>query len=286
MGELGRKLRRKLAGNSSKLSTILPKRVPGEPLPGGIKDLRSLIEEGYDPIHAVYAFMQQVSSHFAECFSHFPELRAFSQVVTAAEDTYMPVGPPISPLTRSFFWTWAFYDLPIGKSGESIGSCQIELNDLIGFGPADLEVIKHLTSSRMGIYEHIGFDGPHVCLRELVTEKQFFCHVASGYRGKTGELWYVRLLPPLLPELASYHVAFTTPYILTDSTKQDWLQFLKRHIPTIQADRDHHRLRHLLKYGADKNFWNEFVLKAYHHHTSNAIFLAGLPDLKSTLPHN
>ena len=37
------------------------------------------------------------------------------------------------------------------------------------------------------------------------------CHVTSGYRGKAGELWYVRLLPPLLPELATYHIVSTTP---------------------------------------------------------------------------
>ena len=30
---------------------------------------------------------------------------------------------------------------------------------------------------------------------------------------------------------------------------------------------------------------NEFVFKAYHHHQSDAIFLAGIPDLKATLPH-
>jgi hypothetical protein len=37
----------------------------------------------------------------------------------------------------------------------------------------------------------------------------------------------VRLLPPLLPDLARYHIAFTTPYILMAS-KDNWLQFLKR----------------------------------------------------------
>jgi hypothetical protein len=44
-------------------------------------------------------------------------------------------------------------------------------------------------------------------------------------------------------------------------------------------------LHHFLKHGPDPNFWNEFVFKAYHHHQHDAVFLAGIPDLKATLPH-
>jgi len=44
-------------------------------------------------------------------------------------------------------------------------------------------------------------------------------------------------------------------------------------------------LHRFLKRGQNPNFWNEFVFKAYHHHRSDAIFLAGIPDLKATLPH-
>ena len=44
-------------------------------------------------------------------------------------------------------------------------------------------------------------------------------------------------------------------------------------------------LYRLLKYGPEPNYWNEFVFKAYHHHQAEAIFLAGIPDLKATLPH-
>ena len=44
-------------------------------------------------------------------------------------------------------------------------------------------------------------------------------------------------------------------------------------------------LHRFLKHGPDPNYWNEFVFKGYHHHQSDAIFLAGIPDLKATLPH-
>jgi len=32
--------------------------------------------------------------------------------------------------------------------------------------------------------------------------------------------------------------------------------------------------------------WNGFVLLAYHHHQLDAIFLAGILDLKASLPHS
>lgn len=101
-------------------------------------------------------------------------------------------------------------------------------------------------------------------------------------RGTTGELWYVRLLPPLLPDLAHYHVAFTTPYILMAS-QNEWSQFLRRAL--VGSVNEATGLHRFFKYGPDPNSWNEFVFKAYHHHRSDAIFLAGIPDLKATLPH-
>ena len=86
----------------------------------------------------------------------------------------------------------------------------------------------------------------------------------------------------LLPELARYHIVFTTPYILMASM-DDWLQFLSRALPGSGDDRE--ALHRLLKSGPEANYWNEFVFKAYHYHQSDAIFLAGIPDLKATLPH-
>ena len=58
MGEFAKKLHRRLASKAGDLPTKEPKRRPGELLPGGIKDIETLIKEGHDPIHAVYVFMQ------------------------------------------------------------------------------------------------------------------------------------------------------------------------------------------------------------------------------------
>ena len=246
--------------------------------------IEAWIKQGMDPVHAVYAFIQHISSSFAEGVSRLPEMEKYAQIVGSAKDQYMPSGPPMSPLTGSFFTTWAFYDLRF-DGVDTLASCLIEANDMVCMNPDQLDALKKLAESRMGIYEHVGLEGPHIRLRELVTNADFTCHCGSGYPGRSGELWYVRLLPPLVPALAPYHIIFTTPYILTQASKDDWMQFLQRNMAHFKSSDDPQNLYHLLKFGLDLNYWNEFVFKAYHHHQSEAIFLAGIPDLKATLPH-
>lgn len=63
------------------------------------------------------------------------------------------------------------------------------------------------------------------------------------------------------------------------------MQFLKRTQLKADGNDDRERLHQLLKFGLSTNYWNEFVFQAYHHHQAQAIFLAGIPDLKATLPH-
>jgi hypothetical protein len=279
MGQTSKKLHRKLTQMAEPLDLPTARM-------GARPDMPSVgrwIKEGMDPVHAAYAFVQNISSVFAEGVSRLPEMKKYAKIVGQAEEEYMPSGPPMSPLTPSFFTTWAFYDLRFDGT-DTLAWCQIEANDVIGMNPDQLDALKKLADSRMGVYEQVGMDGPHVRLRELVTNAEFTCLSTSGYRGKSGELWYVRLLPPLLPDLTRYSIVFTTPYLLT-ATKDAWLQFLRRTLSPSGPGNEPESLHRLLKYGPEPNYWNEFVFKAYHHHQHDAIFLAGVPDLKATLPH-
>jgi hypothetical protein len=285
MAEFAKRLHRKLVSKAGNLPTEEPKRRPGELLPGGVKDIETLIKDGLDPIHAAYVFMHNLTSQFGEVASSLPEMEVWAEAVGKAEEEYMPAGPPMSPLTGSYFWMWAFYDLQIGNSTDTLAYCQIAANDLIQMNPHQLDAAKKLEASRMGIYEHIGTDGSHIRLRELITKDNLTCHCPSGYVGTEGELWYVRLLPPLEPEHAVYWIAMTTPYILIETSKSDWIAFLKRTMLQFDGPNDRTRLRHLMKYGLEPNHWNEFIFQAYHHHQYDAIFLAGLPDVKGSLPH-
>ena len=283
MGEISRRLHRKLTKLVPPGDITRPPMGwrPQTPAP----DIPKMIAKGYDPVHAAYIFVHHITSVFSENVSRLPEMRTYAQEVGSAEEEYMPSGPPMSPLTTSFFSCWAFLDHRIGKTTDTLAGCLIEANDSICMNSDQLEALRRMSQSRMGIYEHKGTEDNHVRLRELITDREFVCHSGSGYRGKKGELWFVRLLPPLVPELATYHIVFTTPYVLIGQSKKDWIAYLKRSMVGMKAPPEADRLHQLLKFGPRRNYWNEFVLLAYHHHQVDAIFLTGIPDLKATLPH-
>ena len=252
-------------------------------LPIELPTLEQLEQDLGDPQHVLYVAAQQLSSAFAESVSMLPEFAEYAAIVGKAEDEYVPDGPPMSPLTRSFFTLWAFFDVRFGADRESIGSCLVDVLRAMHGPELMVGTLEKLSASRMGIYEHVGFKGPHVRLRELPSGDELVCHSTTGYRGRTGELWYVRLCPPVA-ESFDYHIVLTTPYVLLGASREDWTAFLNR---SLLDAADKPRGRHdLLKYGSDRVNWCEFVFQAYHHGEYDAIYLTGLPDVADSLPHS
>ena len=238
--------------------------------------------EPSEPLHTVYAAVQHAASIFAQRVSVLDEFEPYYEIITEAEDEYMPSGPPMSPLTRSYFTTWAFFDLGFGPYKETMGKCLLDAGTMLSFDAKVMSAIKTCSESRMGIYEQVGIKGSRCQFRELITDEQIDCHVPTGYRGHVGELWYGRILPPIHP--VKYHVFLTTPYILMDFGKDDWIAYLRKSLLDLKMP-EGMRLAHFLKHGKEPNHWNEFIFQAYHHHQFDAIFLAGLPDVPGSLPH-
>jgi len=257
------------------------------PLPPDVKSVESLLRSGHDPLHAAYVSAQNFTSLFAEAVSQFPEFAPYCQIVGDAEEEYMPGSPPMSPLTSSYFTTWAFFDVRFGPDHETIGTCLLDVADALEMPPVLAETVRRFQGSRMGIYQWCGADGRRARLKELVTGDEFQCHVPAGYTGRPGELWYVRLCPPL--PLLDYHVAFTTPYVLIGFGGADWTAYLNKSLLGTSDPRK--ALHQFLKFGRaarsrkPDESWSEFIFEAYHHHQPDAIFLAGLPDVKGSLPH-
>jgi hypothetical protein len=239
--------------------------------------------DALDPLHSLYVAVQNVTSVFAERVSRFPEFKPYRQSAAQADDEYMPGGPPMSPLTGSYFTTWAFFDLRFGPDDETIGTCLLDVAGPLGLRPEVVDAVLLTSETRMGVYEHVGIKGGRRLLRELITDDEFECDVPTGYPGKADELWFVRLCPPV--GTADYRVVFTTPYILMGFGKADWTAYLSKSLIGLTAPEKRRRLGELLKYGREPSFWNEFVFQAYHHHRPDAIFLTGLPDEPGSLPH-
>lgn len=284
MGQISKKLVRRFTRWAGRLQQEMRKAEDSIHIPKDVHDVETLLKDGYDPLHAVYISVQNITSLFAECISVLPELTRYYDVVAAAEDEYMPSGPPMSPLTRSYFTTWAFFDLRIGRGQETIGTCLLDVSDRLEMDPGLVEATQRFQESRMGIYEHCGIEATGCRLKELITGKEFLAQSTAGYKGSKGELWYVRLCPPI-HNLVDYHVTITTPYILTEASMTDWTAYLKRSMLQLKPKSEAQGLYQLMKYGLEVNHWNEYVLQAYHHHQYDAIFLAGLPDVQGSLPH-
>ena len=240
--------------------------------------------KGYDPLHALYINVQNMVSLFAEQASIFPEMKDYYRIMDKAERAYIPDGPPISPLTRSYFTHWAFFDATFGKDKETIGTCFLDSGEILGVDPYLLSVVGLAQESRVGIYESIGNDHGLIELKELLTDKTYSCICPSGYPGRKGEIWFIRIHPPPI-NLVNYSVIMTTPYILIGHSKQEWVSFFERNSINKKDPEQETKLQSFLKHGLSTNYWNEFIVQAYAGYRREAIFLQGIPDLVDTRPH-
>jgi hypothetical protein len=246
---------------------------------------KDLVEQGYDPAFAFHAQGLTLVSLFAEAISTMPEAKGYAKSVAKAEDEYVPDGPPISPLTASYFNMWAFFDLQFGSSRETMGTCILRVAETTGMPAWIADIVRPMQESRMGFYVHMGLDGPLVLLKDIVTQQVLRCHSATGYLGESGQLWYTRLLPPPVPDIG-HNVVMTTPYVVLDGTEQRFLDYIGREIARMAAagGRKAVDAEALLKFGPTANHWNEYIFLAYVNHQTDAIFLAGVPDIRQSLP--
>ncbi|MEE9383009.1 MAG: hypothetical protein V3V08_06295 [Nannocystaceae bacterium] len=238
----------------------------------------------YHPAHAIYIYTQNQVSVMSEQLTSLKEMDRFVRLISKAEDEYMPGGPPMSPLTTSFFTCWAFFDACVGLAEETIGTTTMAVGTAFDMHEEFVRVIGLMQESRMGVYAHEGAHGDTVVLRELVTDTVCRALVPSGYRGCKGELWYVRVLPPALPGIEE-HLVFTTPYVLGESASE-WQAYFRRTLPDAPAEDRIARYEHLMKFGPARDYWTKFVFEAYLNHRSDVIFLKGLPDVAESRPHS
>ena len=75
----------------------------------GISELNNL-----NPSHAAYVYAHNMASELAERCTAWKEMSPFVKLISRAEDMYMPGGPPLSPLTMSFFSCWSIFDACVG----------------------------------------------------------------------------------------------------------------------------------------------------------------------------
>lgn len=249
-----------------------------------------------DPLHGVYMYGQNKISIFVEQLAELPALSMLTNALSDAREEYMPSGPPISPLTASYFTCWGFFDLYAGAKRESFGTVTIDLCKFLDVDDGLIGVFEKMQKSRMGFYVHEGSSGKYVFLRELITNRKIKAIVPSGYKGTQGEIWFARIMPaPFDIEQFEYSVVFTTPYIVGElrgknyfskATERDWLSYFERNLKKVGLGEKKSAYEFLMKYGFERTYWNEYVFLAYVNHRQDMILLGGYPDIPSSLPHS
>jgi hypothetical protein len=253
-----------------------------------IRRPEELVKEGYDVGHAFYVNLQNLMSVFAEQVTTLPPFHVAHDFLSEVQDSYVPIGPPMSPLTTSFFSFWTLFDAAFGPDRETIGSVFCSLAKALNVCPLHLLLAKNLVNSRMGIYEvtavRLDLGEGRVELTEMLTDRKYKTLIASGYKGVVGDLLYLRLAPPPVPEVSDFHIGLTTPYVLVGSPKSEWEAFFARHdVSRENVGRDQ-RMDKFLKFGKTRRYWAEYVFYGYLNHRPDCIFLAGIPDLPQSLP--
>ncbi len=277
------RMKREVRGKVVNLKSAIAGRAAAEELQRTVVSKEGLA--AFHPAHAAYVYAQNQVSVMSEQLTALDEMAPFAAIVAKAEDLYMPSGPPLSPLTTSYFTCWAFFDACVEPSNETIGTTVLEVGAAFGMHTGLLRLIRLMQESRMGLYVHEGAAGDRIILRELATAAMCHAIVPSGYRGQRGELWYARVLPPPIPG-GSEHVVFTTPYVLLEPGLPEWQAYLRRTLPDapkqarIEANERH------MKYGPTRTYWNDFVFEGYARHRTEAIYLAGLPNVPESRPHS
>ena len=87
---------------------------------------------GMDPLHAVYAYAQNKLSAIVEDVAQLPMCAELADAYSSAEEEYLPSGPPMSPLTRSYFFCWAVFDSHVGEDRETFATVAIDLCRRLG----------------------------------------------------------------------------------------------------------------------------------------------------------
>lgn len=235
--------------------------------------------------HALYVYAQNQTSVIAEQLMILPEMRRFAEVFEKAEEEYMPSGPPMSPLTKSFYTTWMFYDVGFGRGHETLCTITMEIGKALGMNADLIRIMGLLQNSRMAVYVHEGLDQGKILLRELVTNQTCKAICPAGYDGRAGEIWYARVLPPPQASLDE-HVVFTTPYILLNTDEREWLAYFDRNLPKGPANKRITAYERLMKRGPERTYWTEFVFEAYVNYKFDRVFLGGFPDIPESRPHS
>ncbi len=270
------------------LREVLSERFTFEESGADLELLRSIHEGTYantkpgDPSFHAYAAAVNVANEFAGQALGFPDLIPFNSQLADIQEEYMPSYPPMSPITSAFFAGWVVLDARDTSTGMTLGELFVRYLQHVGRFDYVQKAMAALNDSFCSFYEVMDVGTQGLTLWDTAAKQEVRCRCSSGYPGRTGEIWYVRVLPPFVERLGR-SVTMSTPYVFRDSPRSTWEDFFQRHLSSGSAAG--RPLRDYLKNGKSLGYWLEFLSQAFANYTGNMILVEGVPDDPGSLPH-
>lgn len=241
-----------------------------------------------DPLFQRYMEVHNFVGGITEVLVELKPCLRFQRVFDEASEIYMPGGPPLSPITHSFFQHWSLFDLQLGRSKESMGQIVLQLLQVIYPDFEGFEELRNLLKSRFGFYfvRQKNSEGL-ILVREYSTKEEAWINIYSGYKPEVGEIIFGRLFGL---DGFDYKMMITTPYLLGGFTQsgEELLHQVKGLNFFLEKALKQHQMSYedFLKHGPSRYYWLEYVFQAYSSHNSKAIALLGYPNAPESTPYS
>ena len=236
-----------------------------------------------DPSFHAYAAAMNVANEFASQALDVLELIPFNNQLADLQEEYMPSYPPMSPITSAFFAGWMVLDAQDSVTGLTLAETFVRYLEHVGDRDFLRTAMAAMSDSWCSFYEVTEVESHGLKLWDIAAKQEFQCWNSSGYSGRNGEIWYVRLLPPIVND-ANRWVTVSTPYVFRESCRGTWEAFFQRH--AASGSGVGLPLRDYLKYGKSLGYWLEFLFRAMVGYTGNMVAVTGVPDDPGSLPHS
>lgn len=244
-------------------------------------ELEELLQD-LDPAFLIYMQVVEFILMIATLLSSHPSLKKNMIWLQKIENKYRS-DDLLGCVTDSYFNFWRLFDLQIDESGETIATLCLSIAEYLGNYQEELQDLAiKACNTRMGLYVNIGEKDGNLLLREILTNKEIEAICPTIYQGQEGEIWFVRIFPPVEEDQPS--IIMTTPYIIMETTEEEWINFFKR----IGLSRDsiewEKALEGFMKHGPKPDYWLKYISeKSIPSEEEDCIFIWGLPKVRKII---
>jgi hypothetical protein len=121
-----------------------------------------------------------------------------NNLIADIQEEYMPSYPPMSPVTSAFFAGWLVLDARDDSTGMTVGEVFVHYLQHVGTFDYVEKAMVALNDSFCSFYEVRDVGAQGFTLWDIDGKQEVRCWCSSGYAGRKGEIWYVRVLPPFV----------------------------------------------------------------------------------------